>query len=276
MNCQIASEHLDAWARTKLADPITKQGVDASHFKISGGIIDARVFLKNTTGYLNWDSGQVEFEKYIEADHTTVAACKEHIEYDRVVYDHFKMAGEILDVGGFVGTVREFLNDEDRYLSIDPFISALTKITPEGRAAYACLSKPLNFVCGVAEFLPVRSASFDWVHMRSMLDHVQVPDLALLEAHRVLGPDGKLLIGLYVDGGKSGTRPPIRILKDEIKHVLSQLGIDRWKDHHVWHPTYKALRKLIADNGFHIQDVFWQPHWNDTVCYLLATKRETV
>lgn len=36
------------------------------------------------------------------------------------------------------------------------------------------------------------------VHMRSMLDHVQVPDLALLEAHRVLRLGGRVLVGLHV------------------------------------------------------------------------------
>ena len=34
--------------------------------------------------------------------------------------------------------------------------------------------------------------SVDTVHMRSMLDHVQVPDLAILEAHRVLKKNGQL------------------------------------------------------------------------------------
>ena len=43
--------------------------------------------------------------------------------------------------------------------------------------------------------------------MRSVLDHFHSPDLALFEAARVLKRNGKLVIGLYVDGGKSGRRP---------------------------------------------------------------------
>jgi len=56
----------------------------------------------------------------------------------------------------------------------------LSAITP----AYPCLDQHLNFIAACAEFLPLQSNSFDWVHMRSMLDHVQSPDLALMEAHR--------------------------------------------------------------------------------------------
>jgi len=135
------------------------------------------------------------------------------------------------------------------------------------------LNTPLNFIAATAEFQPFVAESFDWVHMRSMLDHVQVPDLALLEARRVLKPGGHVLIGLYVEGGKSGLISWERRIKDTIKAGLEWIGIDRWKDHHVWHPTYASLTKLIQDNGFVIQDTYWQPHWNDNVCYVSAVKR---
>lgn len=105
-----------------------------------------------------------------------------------------------------------------------------------------------------------------------MLDHVQVPDLALLEAKRVLKPGGHDLIGLYVDGGKSGIIFFERRIKDSIKAVLGFIGIERWKDHHIWHPTYKNLLKLITDNGFEIEDTYWQPQWKDMVCYVCALK----
>lgn len=105
-----------------------------------------------------------------------------------------------------------------------------------------------------------------------MLDHVQVPDLALLEARRVLRPDGWMLIGLYVEGGKSGRLSVKQKLKNVIKHGLGRVGIDRWKDHHIWHPTYKGWLKLIQDNGFAVEDVYWQPHWHDQVCYVCARK----
>jgi hypothetical protein len=105
-----------------------------------------------------------------------------------------------------------------------------------------------------------------------MLDHVQVVDLALLEAKRVLKPGGRVLIGLYVNGGKSGVISFERRIKDLIKAVLGLVGIERWKDHHIWHPTYQNLLTLITDNGFAIEDTYWQPQWKDMVCYVSAKK----
>ncbi len=105
-----------------------------------------------------------------------------------------------------------------------------------------------------------------------MLDHVQVPDLVLLEAWRVLKPGGSLLIGMYVEGGKSGVISWNRRIKNAIKGVLAPIGIERWKDHHVWHPTYADLIKVVQDNRFQVEDTYWQPYWNDTVCYVKAVK----
>lgn len=106
-----------------------------------------------------------------------------------------------------------------------------------------------------------------------MLDHVQVPDLALIEANRVLRTDGKLLIGLYVEGGKSGRRSTTRFLKDIAKETLGLIGFSKFKDHHTWHPTYRNLLKLIGDNGFAVEESWWQPCWNETVVYVQARKQ---
>ena len=65
--------------------------------------------------------------------------------------------------------------------------------------------------------------------MRSMLDHVQVPDLALKEARRVLKDDGSILIGLSVEGGKMGKKSN-RFIKDTVKEALA-LFYRKYKDH---------------------------------------------
>jgi ubiquinone/menaquinone biosynthesis C-methylase UbiE len=43
-----------------------------------------------------------------------------------------------------------------------------------------------------------------------MLDHVQSPDLGLMEAHRVLKPAGQLVIGLYQCGMSAICSPAVR------------------------------------------------------------------
>jgi hypothetical protein len=93
----------------------------------------------------------------------------------------------------------------------------------------------------------------------------------LLEARRVLKPDGKLVIGLYVDGGKSGRRNLDRKLKEIARPILTAIGFRKFRDRHIFHPTYADLKQIISDNGFHIAVTYWQPQWNDTVCYITST-----
>ena len=38
------------------------------------------------------------------------------------------------------------------------------------------------------------------------------------------------------------------------------------------HPTLSNLKKIIMDNKFYIKDIYWQPYWNNKVCYILASK----
>jgi SAM-dependent methyltransferase len=265
---------IQSWLTDILANPVTKQPCNPDSFDSVQGVIDARVFLRNTHGYCAWAEGQKEYENYACQDTTTVESCRAEIEYDRPIYQHYQLHGRILDCGGGAGSVREFLSlsDDIEFVSTDPWLMAPFAISPFRKAAYTCLNRPLNFIAATAEFQPFLAGSFDWVHMRSMLDHVQVPDMVLLEAKRVLRTDGRVLIGLTVEGGKSGVITLRRRIKDSIKAGLEFAGIKRWKDHHIWHPTYKDLLKLIDDNGFSVEDTFWQPHWNDSVCYVCARK----
>lgn len=266
---------MDQWAENILAHPITKQPATSSDFKVERGVIDARVYLKNTYGYSDWSVGQDVFETWEtdgEGYKNDVEAYKKETSYDKPIYDYFKITGDVLDIGGLTGTLREFLPKDIHFISIDPFIAAPYQIPKAKIEAYKCISERLNFVGGLAEFLPFQAESFDYVHMRSMLDHVQVPDLALMEACRVLKPKGLLLVGMSVAGGKSGKRPPIRLLKDSVLELFELVGIEKYKDFHSWHPTYKNLVKLITDNGFKVIDSYWQPYWKDQVVYVLAQK----
>ncbi|HMH62704.1 MAG TPA: hypothetical protein VK561_15665 [Bradyrhizobium sp.] len=36
-------------------------------------------------------------------------------------------------------------------------------------------------------------------------------------------------------------------------------GVTRHKDHHTFHPTFANLCKIITDNRFSLDDVYWQP-----------------
>jgi SAM-dependent methyltransferase len=268
---------LSDWAKSVLADPITKEMKRPHDFSVVDGVIDARVFLPNTYGYSEWSVGQVAFESLEEASHYSrkpIEFFKNEIEQDRPVYQHFDLQDPILDVGGSVGLLREFLPPGTKYLVVDPFIDIQERISKKRVEAYRCLSEPLNFVSGLAEFLPIQTGSFQTVHMRSMLDHVQIADLCLLEARRVLKPGGQLIVGISIEGrpfGRPGNdwRPKV-LLKNTAKSILSRVGFDRYRDEHVWHPTFKNLEKIIIDAGFNVETIYWQPAWQGKVVYIGA------
>jgi SAM-dependent methyltransferase len=220
---------LEHWVIDILADPITKLPATPEIIGLNNSVIDARRYLRNTAGFHEWDEGQQFYEAW---DARTIEDYTTEIDGVAPVYDHVRMSGRVLDVGGGAGTGRHFLPQGTEFVSVDPFIDDLKGIPPQKRGAYPCLDQHLNFIAACAEFLPFQSSSFDWVHMRSMLDHVQSPDLALMEAHRVLKPAGRLVIGLYVDGGKSGKRTLERRLKEVARTLLVAGSVTRYKDHH--------------------------------------------
>lgn len=261
---------MDDWVLDILADPVTKLPAVREDFATKSGTLDARVFLPNTPGFDFWKTGQSVYEKWsdIQTDERQLRAERDGVAD---VYRHIKMTGRILDVGGHIGLVREFLPPSVEFVSVDPFIDIPSRIPAEYRNVYSCLSRPLNFIGACAEFLPFQAGSFDWVHMRSMLDHLQSPDLALLEARRVLKKDGKLVVGLYVDGGRLGRRTVRETIKEAVRPAVA-LFLPRYRDRHTFHPTFANLNRIIADNGFRVIDAYWQPAWNDRVCYLTAVK----
>jgi ubiquinone/menaquinone biosynthesis C-methylase UbiE len=271
---------LDSWAISVLADPITKEPRAIENFESRDGIIDARIFLPNTSGYAEWSEGQEAFEGLEETTYYSrkpLSNFENEIKNDLPVYEFFKLEEPILDVGGSIGLLREFLPVGAKYLVVDPFITVQDRISQMRRKAYNCLNTPLNFIAGLAEFLPVQSNTIQTVHMRSMLDHVQVVDLCLLEAKRVLQPGGQLIVGITIEGrpyGKSGVdlRPYV-LVKNLTKKFLAGIGFSRYKDEHVWHPTFSNLQKVISDAGFEIEKIFWQPVWDGKVVYIGARSK---
>ena len=186
------------------------------------------------------------------------------------LYKNFDLSGIIVDVVGSVGTLREFINSKSKFVSIDPHSDPLQTISNEKIQLYPCLKKPLNYIRACAEFLPLKSCSVDILHMRSMLDHVQIPDLAIKEACRVLKDSGKLLIGIHLPMGKNNNSRVSHFLKESLRNLLTLIGFKRFADHHTWHPSYDGLIKIVTDNGFKVKKEVWQPSHNEKVINLLA------
>lgn len=282
---------LDSWVKELIVDPLSKEPLimDEEHnclispygrrYPINGELFDLRLLNnETTTDQKVWKAGQREYERWsanLSEQDLMQDYCSD-IEGVRQVYQNIAVEGRCLDVGGHQGRLRKFLSPEQEYITCDPFLNVFDDLEKQSNLleVYPCLLNPVNFVCCDAEFLPFRSASFQAVHMRSVIDHFLSPELALNEAYRVLTTNGALIVGLFVRGGKRGQRSVKFLAKKFVKEILTGVGVKRFKDYHVWHPTYNEVTELICDCGFKTEKVHWQKGYDDTVCYILARKYE--
>lgn len=206
----------------------------------------------------------------------------ETIDSVKEIYnEEFSIKGKVLDVGGGKGTLRHFLkNDVSLYVSIDPYPEIFQNLEsqPNLLKAYPCLRNSCNFLLAHAENLPFKKNSFDWVHMRSVLDHFYDPYLALKEVYRVLKPNGFLLIGLSVQGGQISkkTYNVSQSLLELIKKVIVKTTNSRKKnqavDDHTFRWQHKDLLDLLQATGFEVVKKHWQKH-PFTMCIYLSAKK---
>ncbi len=239
-----------------------------------------------------WDEKQKEYEKLHQfrsvIDHLQVYL--DEIESVKEVYTlEFHIKGTVLDVGGLQGRLRTFLSDEEvpLYVSVDPFMNAFKNLQyqPNFLKAYPCLLQPCNFLACHAENLPFISNSFDWVHMRSVVDHFVDPYNAFKEAYRVLKPYGKLMIGLAIIEKRNKevndsllARIRLKIKKEGIfaafKAISNRItGCFKRKKNggHTFHFKYKELIDLLSITGFEIEKEHWQKPPFSYCIYLSAT-----
>jgi SAM-dependent methyltransferase len=277
---------VDKWLEQTLVDPLDKGPLVnrttcltssyGRHYPIIDGIYDLRLLTQHVgeVGEL-WKEGQKEYERW--SDDLAKGDGKQDYVAEREsvldVYEAIPIVGRCLDIGGHQGRLRAFLSPGQEYVSVDPFLQIFKGMDSQKQLleAFPCLQNPVNFICTFAEHLPFANASFDTAHMRSCIDHFYNPELALLEAQRVLKVGAQLIVGLYVEGGRLGKRTPQEQAKEGARFVLS-LVTNRYKDHHVWHPTYVELCGLIERTGFHIETTYWQRAFIDRVCYIKARK----
>jgi SAM-dependent methyltransferase len=229
----------------------------------------------------DWVAGQSEYESFERFWLNAVNHPEKLLALDREtfdVYDEIKMVGDVLDVGGAYGfVIKQAGLNPDRYVSLDPIDMDWNRLNKYQHITghYSACQTAIR-VRGFAEFLPFADGTFDFVHMRSCIDHFANPNLALMEAFRVLRPEGRLVVGISLEGSyrkdqvglkgfvkrMASTSPALRQMMDIVKH-----------DHHMFHPTRDSLSELIKRNGFKIEKEVWQKAYHNVI-YLQAERLE--
>lgn len=274
---------IDDWVKGVLVDPISKESFSQVNqksiqsscgfiYRYIGPILDLRVDLSNQRK--EWISGQKEFERwfehYLNKGESDPSFYRNEIARDELVYQKFSInkKGRVLDIGGQLGHIRRYLDPNQEYCSIDPFIGAYLLAANRKRLFQSYpLSRPLNFISAYGEYLPFKANSFDIVNMRSCLDHFFSPEQALLEAFRVIKPCGYLIIGMTLEGQTTRSR-----VKEFIRPIAGAF-CSKFKDHHMWHPTYENLNALVNDCGFSLVEEFWQ---SKDILYSLFERNATL
>ncbi len=249
-------------------------------------------------GFESWANAQSEFEhfhdKTVMSD--SLQGYLDEIDSVREIYTiEYDIKGQVLDVGGHQGRLRHYLgSDVSLYVSADPYVEIFADIEsqPNLLRAYPCLQEPCNFISAHAEYLPFKAGSFDWVHMRSVVDHFADPFLAFLEAYRCSKVGGKLLVGLAIMEKKyeldNKVTLPARVARklkrDVFPSLLSAISkrllhlrildnVNRHKDDHMFRLTYRELMDLYVRTGWHIVKEHWQKPPCEFCIYACGEKR---
>ena len=252
-----------------------------------------------------WEEIQAEFEEYFEekgsADDYDFYMEDIHSLLGTITEKDFPIAGDILDVGGFQGRLRQFISIEkvDTYVCTDPFIRSFQGVEnqPNLRRSYTVLNTPCNFLSCSGEYLPFKSDSFDWVVIKSVLDHLADPYLVMLEARRVLRKGGRILISVSCAGGGSSIKSWKDLEPEKMGFVKRfrnrfkqdgfwglynagrrRLGLLPFPkehghlDHHLYFYHYEDLIELMNKSNFSVETKRWRKAPHDSVAFISGVK----
>ena len=214
--------------------------------------------------YKEWESTEDQYEKF----HKDLSLKDDYEEYlaeidsvKEIYTDEFNLSGSVLDVGGHQGRLRHYLSqDVNFYISIDPLASVFDNIYLQKNLlkAFPSLNEPCYFLVAHAEQLPIKPNSFDWIHMRSVVDHFYDPYIALLEAFRCAKcrGQGNLLIGLAIME-KYHAMHKQKTVGWSLKNILKKT-YTKANDDHMFRLGHKQLHELCKKAGWRLVKEHWQ------------------
>ena len=167
---------------------------------------------------------------------------------DQLIRPHLKPDSRVLEIGCGAGNLLMQATVRGSYpVALDLAMQALSFVRSRLREAQAGSEAPGDFMCiqSVGEHLPLASGSFECVLLSEVIEHLEIPQISIREAARVLRPGGRLLI---TTPNYRSLWPLMEWTVDLLKMAPKMAG-----EQHIsrFHPA--SLRYLLNQSGLHIE-----------------------
>lgn len=167
---------------------------------------------------------------------------------DELIRPHMKPGSRLLEIGCGAGNLLLQASVGGSYpVALDLSMQALSFVRSRLRGAMSGPASPRDFVCmqAIGEFLPLTDSSFDCILLSEVIEHLEVPQVSIREAARVLRPGGRLLI----------TTPNYRSLWPLMERAVDMMNMapKLAGEQHIsrFHPA--SLRRLLIELGLGIE-----------------------
>ena len=150
-----------------------------------------------------------------------------------IVSELVPLSGFLLDVGCYNGSFSRYLH-RIKYVGVDVNRQAIKEAK----------RRKIDVVLASCDFLPFRSESFDACSSIEVIEHLYFPGKAVREAHRILKPNGKLIL----------TTPNLVNFIDRVNMLMGVNivpGLEQ--SQHIRFFTWKSLNSFLKRNGFELE-----------------------
>lgn len=151
-------------------------------------------------------------------------------------------SGKLLDVGCADGTTSFKISQISPKLTVTG-IDLYRETIEFAKQKY----NQIEFITSNAQKLPFKNNSFDYICAIEILEHLEVPEIALAEIRRVLKPGGTLIIGQDTDS----------VLFKVVWWFWEKWKGSVWKNSHISCVRPEILIRRVKKGGFKIKRVIF-------------------
>jgi ubiquinone/menaquinone biosynthesis C-methylase UbiE len=167
---------------------------------------------------------------------------------DRLIRPHLEAGSCVLEIGCGAGNLLLQATVRGSFpVALDLSMQALTFVRSRLEEANSSAEAPSGFACtqAIGEFLPLKDNSFDCVLMSEVIEHLEVPQISIREAARVLRPGGRLLI----------TTPNYRSFWPVMEWAVDRLNMapKMAGEQHISRFYPSSLKSLLLESGLNIE-----------------------